>query len=153
MEQIIVYLLIKWFSADGENRHWEVRINWPYKLMALRNMNQYLLANRAQVFANCATVTIWAYLVSRALSFHVCLLPRGAALYLPGGPSSWHMVWSGHSHCPTEALFTRWRTLFFTHKKALTVDFSRLKFKLLSSHHCQKALQTWSTAIRFTNAF
>lgn len=33
-------------------------------------MNQYLLANRTQVFANCATVPIWAYLVSCACSLH-----------------------------------------------------------------------------------
>lgn len=152
MEQIIVDLLINWFSADGENRHWEVRINWPYKLMAVRNMNQYLLANRAQAFANCATVTIWAYMVSCACSLRVCLLPRGTALCLPGGSSSWHMVWSGHSHCPTPAFSTRDGLHFFHTKKPELLTFQGLGSSFFL-HVIVKALQTWSTAIRFTNAF
>lgn len=151
-EQIIVDLLINCFSADGETRHWDVRINWPCKLMAVRNMNQYLLANRAQAFASCASVTIWAYLISCAHFPCACILPRGTASCLLGGPSSWHVEWSGHSHCPTPALFTQWRTVLHMIKSFICWLF---KPKVQASFFTSlaKALQTWSTAIRFTNAF
>lgn len=92
-EQITVHLLINWISADGKNRHREVRINWPCKLMAVRNTNQYLLANRAQIFANCATVTIWVYLLSCAFSPRVCPLPealcKATCQDIPQ-PGMWH---------------------------------------------------------------
>lgn len=106
--------------------------------MAVRNMNQYLLANRAQVFANCAPVAIWAYLVSRAHSLRVCLLPRGAVFCLLGESSSPApgVVWP--QPLPYTGPLYSVKDSFFTHQKTLTVDFSRLKLKLLSSRNCQK---------------
>lgn len=129
---IIADLLINFFPADGETRHREVRINWPYKLMAVRNMNQYLLASRVQVFANCAPVAIWAYLVSRARPLRVCLLPRGAVFCLLGESSSLAqpLPYTGPLHSLKDS--------FFTYQKTLTVDFSRLQFEFLSSHNWQK---------------